>query len=71
MSLISKNSSMKNNIAEKAKEKAFLEYYEDISLKNKNLQLFLESISTDGELVLFIYLVISINKVNNNTITKK
>ena len=71
MSLISNNSSMKNKIVEKAKEKAFLEYYEDISLKNKSLQLFLESISTDGELVLFIYLVISINKVNNNTITKK
>ena len=71
MSLKSNNSSMKNKIVEKAKEKAFLEYYEDISLKNKSLQLFLESISTDGELVLFIYLVISINKVNNNTITKK
>ena len=71
MSLKLNNFSMKNKIVEKAKAKAFLEYYGGKSLKNKSLQLFLESFSTYGELVLFIYLVISINKVNNNTITKK
>ena len=64
MSLKSNNSSVKNKIVENAKEKAFLQHCGVKTLKNESL--LLQKFSTYGELVLLVFLVIRIIKVNNN-----
>ena len=66
MSLKSNNSSVKNKIVENAKKKAFLQHCGVKTLKNESLQSLLQKFPTYGELVLLVFLVIRIIKVNNN-----